>query len=104
LGEPQRPASGIAAHHGPPATWASADGSRISGTQLSVAPAGAGNIPTQLVKANPAIGTGAMSGVTYIQRVATRGGVAPASACDAGTASRKEIVKHQSDYVFWKAA
>jgi hypothetical protein len=56
-----------------------------------------------LVKSNPAMGTGAMSGVSYIQRVATRGGVAPASACDAGAAGRKEIVKYQSDYVFWKA-
>ena len=45
-----------------------------------------------------------MSGITYIQRVATQGGVAPASTCDASTAGRKEIVKYQGDYVFWKAA
>ena len=45
-------------------------------------PASAGNIPLQLVKANPATGNGAMTGVTFIQRVATKGGVAPATACD----------------------
>ncbi|HNN17486.1 MAG TPA: DUF3455 domain-containing protein, partial [Giesbergeria sp.] len=39
------------------------------------------NIPLQLVKANPAMGMGAMQGVTYIQRVATVGGIAPKAAC-----------------------
>jgi hypothetical protein len=94
----------LGTYYGPPATWASMDGSKITGTQLAVAPAGAGNIPAQLVKANPAMGSGAMSGVTYVQRVATKGGVAPASACDNSTAGRKEIVKYQGDYIFWKTA
>jgi hypothetical protein len=44
-----------------------------------------------------------MMGVTYIQRVATKGGVAPAMACDAATKGKKEIVKYQADYIFWKA-
>ena len=71
---------------------------------MAIAPAGAGNIPSQLIQANPAMGAGAMSGVTYIQRVATQGGVAPASVCDAGAAGRKEVVKYRGDYVFLKAA
>ena len=94
----------LGTYYGPPATWAALDGSAITGAQLAVAPAGAGNIPSQLVKANPATGSGAMSGVTHIQRVATQGGVAPASACDAATLGRKEVVKYQADYIFWKAA
>ncbi len=94
----------LGTYYGPPATWAALDGSAITGAQLAVAPAGAGNIPSQLVKANPATGAGAMTGVTHIQRVATRGGVAPASACDAATLGRKEIVNYQADYIFWKAA
>jgi hypothetical protein len=94
----------LGTYYGPPATWASMDGSKITGTQLAVAPAGAGNIPPQLVKANPAMGSGAMSGVTYVQRVATKGGVAPASPSDSSTAGRKEIVKYQGDYIFWKTA
>ena len=85
-------------------TWEATDGSKVTGKQVAVAPAGPGNIPLQLVKAEPAMGAGAMTGVSYIQRVATQGGVAPASACDAGTAGRKEIVKYQADYIFWKAA
>jgi hypothetical protein len=93
----------IGSYYGPPATWQSNDGSKITATQLVVAPAGAGNIPLQLVKANPASGAGAMMGVTFIQRVATKGGVAPASACDAAAKGKKEVVKYQADYIFWKA-
>ncbi|MFG6465160.1 DUF3455 domain-containing protein [Roseateles sp. BYS87W] len=92
----------VGTYFGPPATWAADDGSRVTGAQLAVAPASAGNLPLQLVKANPATGAGALVGVAYIQRVATRGGVAPASACDAGTAGRREIVKYQADYILWK--
>ena len=89
-------------YFGPPATWEGMDGSKLTGTQMAVAPAGAGNIPSQLVKANPAMGTGAMTGVTYIQRVATKGGVAPSMACDAGSKGKKEIVNYQADYIFYK--
>lgn len=94
----------LGTYFGPPATWAAADGSKVTGTQVAVAPAGAGNIPAQLVKANPATGMGAMTGISYIQRVATKGGVAPATACDGTSVGKKETVKYQADYVFYKAA
>lgn len=93
----------LGTYYGPPATWAASDGSAITGAQVAVAPAMAGSIPLQLVKANPASGAGSMTGVTYIQRVATMGGVAPAAACDGAAVGRKEIVKYQADYIFWKA-
>jgi hypothetical protein len=94
----------VGTYYGPPATWEASDGSKVTGTQLAVAPAGTGNIPYQLVKANPAMGSGAMTGVTYIQRVALRGGVAPASACSPATKGKREVVKYQADYIFWEAA
>ncbi len=94
----------LGTYYGPPATWAANDGSRITGTQLAVAPAAPGSIPLQLVKANPASGPGAMADVSFVQRVATQGGVAPALPCDAASAGRKEVVKYQADYIFWKAA
>jgi hypothetical protein len=94
----------VGTYYGPPATWAANDGSKITGTQLAVAPGGAGNIPLQLVKANPASGAGAMMGVTYIQRVSTRGGVAPAEPCASAVAGKKSVVKYQADYIFWTAA
>lgn len=94
----------VGKYYGPPATWEATDGSKVSGAQLAVAPAGVGNIPYQLVKASPASGRGAMSGVAYIQRVATRGGAAPSMACGASTSGAKQTVKYQADYIFWTAA
>ena len=92
----------VGKYYGPPATWESRDGSKVTGTQLALAPAAAGSIPLQLVKANPAVGAGAMQGVSHIQRVATQGGVAPASACDAATTGQKQVVDYRADYIFWR--
>lgn len=49
------------------------------------------------------MGAGAMTGVTHIQRVAIKGGVAPASLCSPASKGAREIVKYQADYIFWKA-
>ena len=90
-------------YFGPPATWQAKDGSKVTGTQLAVAPSSPGNLPYQLVKANPAEGKGAMTGVSYIQRVALKGGVAPSSECTAANKGTQEVVKYQADYIFWAA-
>jgi hypothetical protein len=94
----------VGKYYGPPATWEGMDGVKLTATQVAVAPAGAGNIPLQLVKANAASGNGMVSGTAYIQRVATRGGVAPAMPCAAGNNGARQIVQYQADYIFWKAA
>jgi hypothetical protein len=99
-----RMGTAVGKYYGPPATWEAMDGSKVTGTQLAVAPAGMGNIPLQLVKANPAMGMGAMSGISHIQRVATKGGAAPSMTCTAGNAGQKQVVGYQADYIFWKAA
>jgi hypothetical protein len=93
----------VGRYYGPPATWESTDGSRVTATQLAVAPAAAGNIPLQLVKANPATGSGAMNGITYIQRVNTVGGVAPTMPCNATSIGTRQIVDYQADYILYKA-
>ena len=93
----------LGSYYGPPATWENADGSKVTATQQAVAPAAAGSIPLQLVKANPAMGMGAMNGTTYIQRVATQGGVAPAAPCTQANLGEKQVVKYQADYIFYKA-
>lgn len=93
----------VGTYFGPPATWQAQDGSKVTGTQLAVAPSGAGNLPYQLVKANPAEGKGAMTGVAYIQRLALKGGVAPAMACTEAHKGKQEQVKYQADYIFWAA-
>ncbi|MEB0108892.1 DUF3455 domain-containing protein [Pseudomonas sp. MH9.3] len=94
----------VGTYFGPPATWQAKDGSKITGTQLAVAPSSPGNLPYQLVKANPAEGKGVMSGVSYIQRVALKGGVAPSSTCTAANKGQQEVVKYQADYLFWSAS
>jgi hypothetical protein len=93
----------VGTYFGPPATWQAQDGSKVTGAQVAVAPSSAGNLPYQLVKANPVEGSGAMSGVTYIQRVALKGGVAPSAACTAANKGKKEVVSYQADYIFWAA-
>jgi Protein of unknown function (DUF3455) len=50
----------VGSYFGPPATWQSLDGSKVTGAQVAVSPAQPGAIALQLVKANPAAGAGAM--------------------------------------------
>lgn len=82
-------------------TWESADGSKLTGKQVAVAPATPGSIPLQLVKAEPAMGTGALQGVSYIQRLKTVGGVAPAEPCNASKLGARQQVAYQADYAFY---
>ena len=82
-------------------TWEAADGSKVTGKQVAVAPASPGSIPLQLVKAEPAMGAGAMTGVSYIQRLNTKGGVAPAMPCDAAGKGQRKVVAYEADYMFY---
>jgi hypothetical protein len=83
-------------------TWESADGSKVVGevVQRSAVP---GTIPWLLLRAKDAEGTGALSGVKYIQRVDTAGGVAPASGCDADHAGAESRVEYSANYDFYGA-
>ncbi len=94
----------VGKYYGGP-TWESNDGSKVTGKQLAVAPSpNPGAIPLQLVQANPAMGKGAMNGVTYIQRLNTIGGVAPTDSCSNANAGETKQIRYQADYVFYKAA
>ena len=44
-----------------------------------------------------------MKDITYIQRVNTRGGVAPTEPCNASLKGTKKTVQYSADYVFYKA-
>jgi hypothetical protein len=44
-----------------------------------------------------------MTGVSYIQRVALKGGVAPSAACTSANKGQREQVQYQADYIFWAA-
>lgn len=84
-------------------TWEALDGSRVTGKQVAIAPAAPGNIPLQLVKAEAASGTATLNNITFIQRLNTQQGVAPALPCNASMVNQKQIVSYQADYVFYRA-
>ena len=48
------------------------------------------------------MGNGAMTDVTYIQRLSTAGGVAPSASCARSNTGARQQVKYQADYVFYK--
>ena len=76
------------------------DGSLVEGTAPVSAPSTTPNsIPQLLVTAKTTRGPGVFGGVTFIQRLATVGGVAPATACAAGATT---AVSYQAVYRFFK--
>jgi hypothetical protein len=95
----------FALHYGGP-TWMALDGSAVVGTRAGIAPAPTpGNIPWLLLSAAPADGSadGILSGTTFIQRLNTAGGTAPASGCDADHLGASAPVFYTADYYFYRA-
>ena len=92
----------IGTYSGPPARWSVDDKSFVNGSQVAVSPNGAKNIPFQLVKADVAGGQGVLTAVSYVQRVNTKGGVAPSKKCTVDNVGEKAEVKYSAEYRFWK--
>ncbi len=83
--------------------WQSlSDGSRVTGRLRASAPAPRPerDIPLLLLEASATVGQGVFGAVDFIQRLDTRGGVAPTGACDAAT-QPSTAVPYRSTYVFW---
>jgi hypothetical protein len=93
----------IARHFEGP-TWEAPDGSKVIGQvqQKADAPNGAG-VPWLLLRAKTTQGTGIFGRVTFIQRVETSGGLAPASGCDSTHAGKEQPVDYQAFYYFYAA-
>lgn len=84
-------------------TWTmTKDGSSVKGQKVaqSDAPA-AGAVPWLLLRATGTGGHGQLSQVTYIQRLGTQGGQAPAGGCDAKAAGKETRAPYSADYVFY---
>jgi hypothetical protein len=103
----REPAAGLftsrgipAAIHGKGPFWTDFDGSRVDGSGAVADPVGGPkNVPWLKLIATPAPNTtGVLSNVAFIQRLDTRGGVAPAGTC---TAPRTVAVDYTANYVFW---
>ncbi len=94
----------IVTHYAGP-TWQALDGSRVVGMLVASSPApNPQSIPWLLLQAASHEGTGTMSGVTYIQRVLTGGGVAPAAErCTAKEVGDEARVEYVAFYYFYVA-
>ena len=84
-------------------TWKDNDGSEVTGKAVAhVDSPDPGSIPWLLVNATGHSGTGVLSRVTSIQRVHTKGGVAPLAAnCDASKLNTEAKSSYTADYYFY---
>jgi hypothetical protein len=78
--------------------------STVDGSEVGAAPVATvnrdGAIPQLLLKANQNQGQGMFSKVTYVQRLQTTGGVAPAGSCTEGS---QQAIGYSAVYRFWSA-
>jgi hypothetical protein len=95
----------IITHFGGP-TWQAMDGSTVVGRAEASVTVDATAIPwVRLAAASTAAGPDGdrLVDTTYIQRIATTGGLAaPAAECTAATAGTVAEVPYTADYYFWK--
>jgi hypothetical protein len=85
--------------------WESLDDrSSVSGILVRMQSGGAGNLPWTLMRAYPVGENGMFAGVTSVQRVNTRGGVAPTAGCDETHVGTEARVDFTADYYFYKRA
>jgi hypothetical protein len=85
-------------------TWESSDGSKVVGAKVSGATVDADAIPWLLLRAESHAGSGRMGGVTFVQRIRTSGGVAPAGGCDSAHTGAVARVPYRAVYRFFRAA
>jgi len=92
-------------HFGGP-TWQDQDGSKVVASRVDGVTLDPTAVPWLLLKkADASAGADGdrLTNTTFIQRVATTGGIAPPAAdCNAITAGTKAEVPYTADYYFWK--
>lgn len=89
--------------HGAGPVWTSSDGSSVRGAKVAeVAAPVPGAIPWLLLRASSASGAGVLGNVTYVQRLNTAGGVAPAGGCDKTTVGTEVRVRYTAEYYFYR--
>jgi hypothetical protein len=88
--------------HGAGPSWTWRDGSTAVGAKVVelTAPA-AEAIPWLLLRVKSTSGAGLLSDATYVQRVNTAGGRAPATGCDATTVGTEARSGYAADYYFF---
>ncbi|HEX7276447.1 MAG TPA: DUF3455 domain-containing protein [Acidimicrobiales bacterium] len=86
-------------------SWRALDGSTVTAVRIASAPAPIPNaIPWLLLDATTTVNGPTLGPTTFIQRINTTGGVAPAHGCGASTVGTSTAVPYTADYYFFKAA
>ena len=86
-------------------TWQSQDGSSVIGAVVARADAPSKKaIPWLLLEAKSHADGGAFSTITHIQRLDTKGGVAPTKGCDETHAGEEVRVPYKATYAFYNPA
>jgi hypothetical protein len=86
-------------------SWQALDGSTVTAEVAAKADApAAGAIPWLLLRAKTHSGTGQFAEIGFVQRVETKGGMAPATGCDAAQQGKEARMRYSATYVFYTAA
>jgi hypothetical protein len=91
--------NGVGIHYGGP-TWESNSGSKVVGVRLAGATPDLTAIPWLLLMAKTSDGPGIFGDISFIQRVNTVGGIAPAAA--GTTAGEQARVLYTAEYYFYR--
>jgi hypothetical protein len=90
---------GVAGIHYAGPTWQNDDGSKVVGKKLAAVTVDADAIPWLLLEAASTSGPGLFADVTFVQRLETKGGLAPAAP---GTfAGEQALVPYSAEYLFF---
>ena len=92
----------VGTHYAGP-TWEFIDGSSMKGSKVAAATVDATAIPWLLLQAVSHNGDGRMADVTYVQRLETVGGLAPATGCDVAHPDAIANVDYTATYAFYRA-
>jgi hypothetical protein len=86
-------------------SWQALDGSTVTAEVAAKADApAAGAIPWLLLRAKTHSGAGQFAEIGFVQRVETKGGMAPATGCDAAQQGKEARMRYSATYVFYTAA
>jgi Protein of unknown function (DUF3455) len=85
-------------------SWQAVDGSLVTGAKVAAATPDPTAIPWLLLQAATNTGPGVFSDVTWLQRLDTVGGLAPATGCDADHVNAQVLVPYRANYFFYDAA
>jgi len=88
--------------HGAGPHWTASDGSTANGMKVAEQPSPSSDaISWLLLRVASTSGTGVFSDVSYVQRVGTNGGKAPADGCDATTVGTDTRAPYTGEYYFF---